>query len=801
MLIETQIKLDLFKPRPYQEPIFDAIVNKGYRRVIAVLPRRAGKDIACWNLMIRMALKTVGVYFMVYPTYSQGRKILWDSLTNAGARFLDYIPTELIEGMNQQEMKIRLVNGSLLQVVGSDNYSCFDDKTEILTDEGWKFFKDLKQGDLVASLVDGYMKFVNYSNYVEEFYDSSINGKMIACSNTSIDFLVTPNHRFWVKSGKGFYKFKLAGDKTLKGYSIPSQCLWEGDDRDVFVFPEITSKWVTGKGRLVIKEYRRQMPMEEFVALLGIFLAEGSTYKDYKTYRVSISQIKEGIKQEIFNLLKRNNINYCYSHGNISIQDQQLYVYFSQFGLQHDRFIPKEIKNLSPKYLKILFDWLVKGDGHACKEYTAYYSTSKRLIDDVQEIVLKIGRSGSIYEKRQAPSKIKGREINSQRICYAFYVRKSRFKFFSSSKKNYIHEQEYKGNVYCVSVPSGVIKVRRNGREHWSGNSLVGTNPRGCVFSEYALQDPRAYQFLRPALTAIDGWAIFISTPRGRNSLYELYQIAVNNPTDWFAYRLTVEDTGHIPLHEIEREKASGEMSEDLIMQEYFCSWDLGVEGSYYSKVLNKMRLDGRIGVVPHEHGFKVHTAWDLGVHDKTCIGFFQVVGQVVRVIDYYENSDKGLDHYAKILNSKDYLYGKHFAPHDIAVRELSTGLARIDLAKNLGINFTIVPNLPIEDGIESVRAALSSKIWIDETNCAGLLKALESYRREYDSKRKVYKDHALHDWASDPSDMFRYLCLSLPKTRDGLSPEDLDRRYQQAMGGDRNANMPSIFRDDLPPY
>lgn len=231
------------------------------------------------------------------------------------------------------------------------------------------------------------------------------------------------------------------------------------------------------------------------------------------------------------------------------------------------------------------------------------------------------------------------------------------------------------------------------------------------------------------------------------------------------------------------------------------CSFDLGVEGSYYSKFMNKMRLEGRIGIVPYETGFKVHTSWDLGVHDKTVIIFYQTVGQIVRVIDYYENSDKGLDYYAKILKSKDYLYGKHFAPHDIAVRELSTGLSRIEAAKKLGINFTVLPNLPIEDGIECVKGALSSKIWIDESNCKVLINSLESYRREYDSKRKVYHDRPLHDTHSHASDSFRYLCLSLPKTRDGLSAEELDRRYQQAMGGDRNANMPSIFRDDLPFY
>jgi hypothetical protein len=330
-------------------------------------------------------------------------------------------------------------------------------------------------------------------------------------------------------------------------------------------------------------------------------------------------------------------------------------------------------------------------------------------------------------------------------------------------------------------------------------DAIVGTNPRGIVFSEYALQDPRAYQFLRPALTANDGWALFISTPRGKNAFWELYQIGLHNTNDWFVHKLTVEDTFHIPLHEIAREKASGEMSDDLIQQEYYTSFDQGVEGSYYGKYLDRMRVKGQIGIVPYETGFKVHTAWDIGVRDSTCIIMFQTVGQVVRIIDYYENSKQGLEHYVKVLEQKPYSWGKHIAPHDIAVREFGSGMTRIEKARQLGIKFITASNISIEDGIESVRSALS-KIWIDEIAGKQLIKSLENYRQEYDQKRRVYKSSPLHDAYSHAADALRYMCISLPKTRDGLSAEDLDKRYQEAVLG-RNSNMPSVFRDDLPQF
>jgi hypothetical protein len=448
-----EIILDRFIPRHYQFPIIDAIENKGFKRVLAILPRRAGKDITAFNLCIRQCLSKVCVVYYVFPTYSQAKKVIWDSITNSGERILDYIPEDLIASKNGQEMKIRFINGSLLQLVGSDNY-----------------------------------------------------------------------------------------------------------------------------------------------------------------------------------------------------------------------------------------------------------------------------------------------------------------------------------------------------------DTLMGTNPQGVVFSEYALQDPRAYQYIRPILVANDGWALFISTPRGKNHLWELWNIA-NNCDDWFAYKLSVEDTGHIPLAAIEKERQDGLISEDLIQQEYFCSFDLGIEGSYYSKYLDRMRLRSQIGMVPWEVGFKVHTAWDLGVRDSTTIIFFQVIGQTVRIIDCYEHNKEGLEHYVKLIESKPYNYGKHIAPHDIKVKEWGTGITRLEKARQLGIVFTVSADVSIIDGIEAVRTTLG-KVWIDEKQCSSLIKALENYRQEFDIKKKVYKSQPLHDWSSHFADCMRYLCVSLPKTRDGLSAMELEKRYQETrFGGESQAGMPSVFRTDLPEY
>ena len=175
-------------------------------------------------------------------------------------------------------------------------------------------------------------------------------------------------------------------------------------------------------------------------------------------------------------------------------------------------------------------------------------------------------------------------------------------------------------------------------------NSLVGTNPVGICFSEYAISNPEAWHFVQPILAENNGFALFISTPRGKSHMWELFNIAVQNPQVWFTSKLTVEDTKHISISEIRRMIAAGEISEDLAQQEFWTSWDLGIEGTIYGKYIDKMKINGQIGTVPYLSHHRVNVAADIG-RDTTALTFYQVVGQVVRVIDSMKKP-------ARILNT-----------------------------------------------------------------------------------------------------------------------------------------------------
>lgn len=441
------IYLDQFKPRAYQDCLFDAVFKKQYKRIMAIWPRRAGKDLTAWNICIRQLIQKSCVIFYVFPTFALGRRILWDALTIDGYRILDYLPKELIESKNEQLMRIRLINGSLFQVLGSDKF-----------------------------------------------------------------------------------------DK-----------------------------------------------------------------------------------------------------------------------------------------------------------------------------------------------------------------------------------------------------------------SMIGTNAHGMVFSEFAVSEPLSYSLSLPILDSSDGWALIVSTPRGKNFMYDMYNIAIDNPDHWFVSKLTVDDTKHVSLDKILKSRETGEMSEDLQMQEYWTSFDMGVEGSYYIKYIDRLNIEGQIGHVPWYPSYKVHTAWDIGTNDMTSITFFQYVNNNIYIIDCYENNKHGLEHYIKVLRDKPYIYGKHLGPHDMKNMSFSTGMTRWEKAKDLGVIFTIVPKIGVMDGIEAVRTILP-RCWFDEQKAAGLLKALQNYRQEYDSQRKVYKDVPYHDIHSNYADSMRYLAVGLHFVKEGSTPEEIEKDYREAMYGPQD-NLPRFFR------
>jgi len=304
-------------------------------------------------------------------------------------------------------------------------------------------------------------------------------------------------------------------------------------------------------------------------------------------------------------------------------------------------------------------------------------------------------------------------------------------------------------------------------------DKVRGSNPVGCVFSEFAFQNPKAWNIIRPILVENNGWAAFNSSKNGKNHFYELTNMALKNK-NWFVQDYSVLDTldengnRYVTEEMIQEERDSG-MSEDLIQQEYYNSWTANANGFYYLSILEDMENKNQITKVPHDPSVPVETYWDIGCGDATSIWFVQTMGKHLHIIDYYANNNKGIDHYAKVLQSKNYVYKAHNFPHDIANIEFGTGRTRLEVAEELfkGTKLEIVRKLGKEEGRNAVRMILPS-CYFDKTNCSSGLDGLKNYRREWDEKNQVFKDSDVHDWARDPADAFRYLAvgITMPKTR-----------------------------------
>jgi len=289
-------------------------------------------------------------------------------------------------------------------------------------------------------------------------------------------------------------------------------------------------------------------------------------------------------------------------------------------------------------------------------------------------------------------------------------------------------------------------------------DSLRGIYLDGVVLDEVGDMNPKIWnEIIRPALADRLGWAMFIGTPKGANHFKDLRDRAATED-GWSLLEFKASQTGIVP--EAELQAARREMGDQKYFQEFECSFDAPVEGSYYGTILNNL-AEERFKEIPRDDLCKTFAAWDLGVGDSTAIWIAQATGQEVRLMDYIENHGQGLDWYVRELTNRGWHKAAQLLPHDVEVRELGTGRSRLEVLRDAGLDCTVVPRLGVDDGIQAVRRLLP-RCWFNMPKVKQGLDCLRNYRREYDEKRNVFYDKPLHDWASHGSDSFRYLAVGM---------------------------------------
>ncbi len=293
-------------------------------------------------------------------------------------------------------------------------------------------------------------------------------------------------------------------------------------------------------------------------------------------------------------------------------------------------------------------------------------------------------------------------------------------------------------------------------------NSLMGSPPRGVVFSEWALAKPDAWSFIRPILAENGGWALFLWTPRGRSHATRSFESRARNP-EWFCLRSPATATGVFTDEQLARERAelvaefgSEEEGQARYASEYLVDFDAAAPGAYYASLLGQAETAGRVARAPHDPALRVDTAWDLGIDDYTAIWFFQQAGREVRAIDYFETSGEGLHAIvAQAIAGKPYVYGTHYLPHDVMVRELgAAGRSRLETLGTLGVSpISVGAAMDLEERINAARLMIPMT-WFDAEACALGLTRLRAYRKRWSRATRSYAG-PLHDAASHGADAF----------------------------------------------
>ena len=331
--------------------------------------------------------------------------------------------------------------------------------------------------------------------------------------------------------------------------------------------------------------------------------------------------------------------------------------------------------------------------------------------------------------------------------------------------------QLYNGSIYCVM-----------GLDGKNATQARGMNPKFIILSEYAYMDPQGWYTIEPRISQNKGTAIFLSTPNGQNHFYQLFNHAKANPENYFASMLTIENTNILQKEHIEHLREEG-VPEDFIQQEYYCSFTRGAEGSYYGKLIQQCRDEDRICVLPIIPDLPVHTAWDIGIGDSTSIWVFQCLNNgCINFIHYYENHGEGLKHYTDYLDDykakKRISWGKHIVPHDMENKEFTSGVDRLQSARTLGYNMTVMPRKPVAEGIQAVRS-LIPLCYFDAKECERGIKCLDFYRKKYNDVLKVYYDDPVHDQWSHGSDAFRYGAMAIKAGIFGNKGNSVDSDYK----------------------
>ncbi len=368
---------------------------------------------------------------------------------------------------------------------------CYDDKTEVLTSEGWKLFKDVSRDDKICTL-ELASRVIEFNRpYAVVSFDH--HKKLISIRNRALDIMVTPDHNMLVESQQSFKK-RRDSYEFVKARDLQSQSRvmrtgrWIGQTVSTFVLPSVTVGHYEGRQVILRETGAIEIPMGDWLAFMGIWLSDGAVSPNQDSYRISIAQKKPAQTKRIEGLLSKLPFNFSKGGSDFYCGNKQLGSYLEQFGGAPEKHVPQFIMQLNPEQIRTFLDWFAAGDGTSMKSgFRIFYTSSKRLADQIQELLLKIGRVGLVKSRRRGGKVwIVDHFADASRIQYEVIERVKKLHSWIDKRDTTVID--YDGRVYCASVKNHVMYVRRNGKPYWCGNTSTYWTKSSPVFDSTLLK-------------------------------------------------------------------------------------------------------------------------------------------------------------------------------------------------------------------------------------------------------------------------------------------------------------------------
>lgn len=741
-----------YTPRDYQIPFWEAADSGRYKRFYLLWHRRGGKDISIWNFVIREAFKRPGLYYYFLPTFTQAKRVIWDGMTNDGGRFIDFVPPLIVKNVNHSEMKIELVNGSIIQLIGTDRYDAIRGSNPIMcvfSEYAWQNPQAWEVVKPILNLNGGIAIFDTTpagDNHARNLWDMAVvNPEWFTQKLTVDDTGLLTREDMDRERGEG------TSEEMIQ--------------QEYFCFPPGTNVW-TDKG---------QKPIES-IELGDVVLSHAGRWRkverlhrrDYEGELVSIKSAGMPIPLR------------CTPNHPVRVCDPATQTYRwvrAEEVAKGDFVVLPRVKppaaSVVDAELVELIGWFI-AEGSVAKNLVqiSLGKHEKARADRVMKIASKFGKA----------VQLEGQTALNVTIYSCFLADLLTSHCGSGSRNKRIPWSLIGGHeeiLYETLIDGDGCRGDYSGVE-----AVYTTISQTLAYDVQMLAHvlgKRATISLRPKekqTQMIEGRKCLVSDSYGVRISARAARKKTGGPR-----RVRPQKHGVASMvASVGVEQYSGPVYNFKVQYDesyvadgrvvHNCSFDSPVQGSFYGDLIRKAEEGGRITSIPYETGLPVDTWWDLGVGDDTAIWFSQSIGNEVRFIDCYNNSGQGLPHYISVLQSKGYVYGNHYGPHDLAVREYTSGKSRIEIAQSLGIRFEIAPKLSIDDGINAVRM-IFNRCWFDKIKCEPGLSALKNYKREYDERRKAFKPIPFHDWASHYSDAFRYFAVSHKKAVGSLYTEE----------------------------